>query len=119
MRRTFERCTKARLSFSGGPHAPVNVADSMENVGSWTVSGSKDAMEGPKNLMDLRKRGVQNIALYSGENVCRMPFTAFFSSFIHFFQTIRHVYRSVWPAREVKPRFGGTLLRSAHDCELT
>ena len=34
MRRTFERGTKARLSFSGGPHAPVNIADNMEvNVG--------------------------------------------------------------------------------------
>ena len=32
MRRTCERGTKARLSFSGGPHAPVNVADSMEEV---------------------------------------------------------------------------------------
>ena len=32
MRRTFERCTKARLSFSGGPHAPVNMADSMEEM---------------------------------------------------------------------------------------
>ena len=30
MRRTCERGTKARLSFSGGPHAPVNMADSME-----------------------------------------------------------------------------------------
>ena len=34
--------TKARLSFSGGPHAPVNMAESMENAGSWTVSGSKN-----------------------------------------------------------------------------
>ena len=32
MRRTYERDTKARLSFSGGPHAPVNMADSMENA---------------------------------------------------------------------------------------
>ena len=27
-----ERGTKARLSFSGGPHAPVNMAESMEEV---------------------------------------------------------------------------------------
>ena len=27
-----EHGTKARLSFSGGPHAPVNMADSMEEV---------------------------------------------------------------------------------------
>ena len=31
--------------------------------------------------------------------------------------TIRLVYRSVWPARKAKPRFGATLERSAHDCE--
>ena len=27
MRRTYERGTKATLSFSGGPHAPVNMAE--------------------------------------------------------------------------------------------
>ena len=31
--------------------------------------------------------------------------------------TIRHVYRSVWPAREDKPRFGAALESSAHDYE--
>ena len=31
--------------------------------------------------------------------------------------TIRHVYRSVWPAREDKPRFGAALKRSAYDYE--
>ena len=31
--------------------------------------------------------------------------------------TIRHVYRSVWPAREAEPHFGAALERSAHDCE--
>ena len=50
MRRTYERGARARLSFSVGPHAPVNMADSMENAGSWTVSGSKEAMEVPKNF---------------------------------------------------------------------
>ena len=30
MHRTYERGTKVRLSFSGGPHAPVNMADSTE-----------------------------------------------------------------------------------------
>ena len=69
MRRTYERGTKARLSFSGGPHAPVNMADSMENAGSWTVSGSKEAMEVPKNFKDLRKLGVRNIAQHSAANV--------------------------------------------------
>ena len=32
MRTMYVRGTKARLSFSGGPHAPVNMADSMEGV---------------------------------------------------------------------------------------
>ena len=32
MRRTYERGTKARCGFSGGPHVPVNMADSMEKV---------------------------------------------------------------------------------------
>ena len=59
MRRKYELGAKARLSFSGGPHAPVNMADSMENAGSWTVSGSKEAMEVPKNFKDLRKLGVR------------------------------------------------------------
>ena len=81
MRRTFERGAKARLSFSGGPHAPVNMADSMENAGSWTVSGSKEAMEVPKNFKDLRKLGVRNIAQYSAANV---PFPVFLSTDIHF-----------------------------------
>ena len=31
--------------------------------------------------------------------------------------TVRHVYRSMWPAREAKPRFGAALECSAHDCE--
>ena len=87
----------------------------MYNAGSWTVSGSKEAMEVPKNFKDLRKLGLRNIAQYSAANV---PFPAFsFSTDIHFFHTVRHVYRSVWPAREAKPRFGAALARSAHDCE--
>ena len=42
MRRTYERSTKARPSFSGGPHAPVNMAvASMEevNVDKHTENG--------------------------------------------------------------------------------
>ena len=38
MRRTYERGTTSRLSFSCGPHAPVNMADSMEEV---SVDGKK------------------------------------------------------------------------------
>ena len=86
-----ERGAESRLGFSGGPHAPVNMADSMENAGSWTVSGSKEAMEVPKNFKDLRKFGLRNIVQYSAANVSRMPFPAFFSTDIHFFHTIRHV----------------------------
>ena len=47
----------------------------MENAGSWTVSGSKEAMQVPKNFKDLRKLGVRNIAQYSAANV----------RFFHFF----------------------------------
>ena len=110
MRRTYERGTRARLNFSGGPHAPVSMAESI-NAGSCTDSGSKEAMEVPKNFKDLRKLGVRNIAQYSA-----FP-AGFLSTSIHFFHTTRHVYRSVWPAREAKPRFGAVLVHSAHDCE--
>ena len=114
MRRRCERCTKARLP-SGGSHAPVyNMADSMENAGSSTVSGSKEAMEIPKNFQDLRKLGIQNTAQYSVANVAFPAF--YFSTDIHFFHTTRY-YRSVWAARQAKPRFGAALERSAHDCE--
>ena len=34
-------------------HTPVNMADSMENADSWTVSGSQEAMEVLKNFKDL------------------------------------------------------------------
>ena len=69
----------------------------MENAGSWTVSGSKETMEVPKNFKDLQKRGVRNKAQYSAANV---PFPALFcSTGIHFFHTLRHIYGSVWPAK--------------------
>ena len=32
MRRSYERYTKARLSLSGGPHTPANMADNLEEV---------------------------------------------------------------------------------------
>ena len=47
MRRTYERGTKARLSFSGGSHAPVNMADSMKEV---NVGGKKTPQEMPRLL---------------------------------------------------------------------
>ena len=42
MRRTYERGTQARLSFSGGPVTPVNMADSVEEV---NVGGKKTPQE--------------------------------------------------------------------------
>ena len=55
MLRTFERGTKARLSFSGGPHALVNMAGSMENASSSTVSGSEEAKEVPNPKQGFAK----------------------------------------------------------------
>ena len=74
MSRKFKCGTKARLRFSGGPHAPVNMADSMENAGSWTVSGSKETMEVPKHFKYLLKLGMYYIVQY---NTTNMPFPAF------------------------------------------
>ena len=76
MRRTFERGTKARLSFSSGPHAPANMANSMEMpvVGLFL---DPETMEIQKNFKDLRKFSVRNIAQSSAANV---PFPACFST---------------------------------------
>ena len=49
----------------------------MENAGSWTVSGSKETMEVPKNFKDLRKLGVRNIAQYSTANLLFPPHSLF------------------------------------------
>ena len=51
-KRVSQSCTeKARLSFSGGPHAPpVNMVDSMENVSSFWI---QEVMEVTKNFKDL------------------------------------------------------------------
>ena len=51
--------------------------------------------------------------------VCVVCEGGLFSSDIHFFDTICHVYRCVWPAREAtcKPHSGAPLKRSVHDCE--
>ena len=81
------------------------MADSMENTGSSTVSGSKEAMEVLKNFKDLRKRSVRNIAQYSAANV---PFPAFLSAMFT---------EACGPPEKLSPRFGAVLVRSAHDCE--
>ena len=70
--------------------APVNMADSMENVSSWTVSGSKEGMEVSKDSKDLLKCGIQNIVQYSAAND---PFPAFFPPTFTSIHTICHVYR--------------------------
>ena len=45
------------------------MADSIENAGRATVSGSKETMEVSKNFKDLRECGVGNTAQYSVANV--------------------------------------------------
>ena len=75
------------------------MADSMENAGRSTVFGSKEAVEVPMNFKDLRKLCAQNIAQYSAAKVQFLA--VFFSTDILFFHTLRHVYRSVWPAEKL------------------
>ena len=94
----FKCYTKVRLSFSGGPHAPVNMADSMGNAGSWTVSGSKEVMEVLKNFKDLQKLGIRNVVQCT-KQTCHF---LHFPTHIHF-HTIPRVYTRDWPAREAKP----------------
>ena len=107
MRRTYERGTKPRISFSGGPHTPANMADSMEEV---------------------------NVGVKMQEMACLLCCTALYFAIFEalwdfhrlfgsrnspttdVLHTICHVYRGMWPAREPKPRFGATLELSAHDC---
>ena len=56
---------------------------------------------------------VMNIAQYSAANVSsRITFPAFFPPIFTSSILIRHVCRSVWSAREAKPRFGAALVRS-------
>ena len=89
--------------------------NNIENDSSWTVFGSKEAMEVLKNFKDLQKLGVRNVAQYSAENV---PYPVLFcSTSIHFFHTLHHICGSVWPAKEANPRFGTLLVHSVHDCE--
>ena len=64
MRRTNERGTKARLSFSGGSHIPVNMADSMEEVNV----GRK-----PPQEMVFWERLLRCTALYFVRNVFVNP----------------------------------------------
>ena len=73
----------------------------------------KEAMEVLKNF----KIATTLRTKYSAVQRSKRAISCVFSTEIHFFHAIRHVYRSVWPAREAKPRFDAALVRSAHDCE--
>ena len=116
MRRMFKRVTKARLSFSGGPHAPLNMADSMEevNVNGWEKRrkwhSSTEVLEVPCTIFRTPRfrQVLRDFHRFFGSR--NSPTTGN----LH---TIRHVYRSMWPAREAKPRFGTALECSAHDCK--
>ena len=116
MRRTHERGTKARLNFSGGPHTPVNMADSMEGL---NIGGKKTHKRWQACCAVLLR--YISYAKFSQILEVLQNFRRLFGSrnspttgILH---NIRHVYRSVWPAREAKPRFGAALERFAHDRE--
>ena len=86
------------------PHALVNRADSMENAGSWTVSGPKEEMEVPKNFKFHFYLQKTWRARYSAGNISRILFsTTFTSSIVP--EYLPNVFSSVWPAKETKPRF--------------
>ena len=112
MCRMFECSTRVRLSFSGGPHAPVNMADSMENVGSLTVSGSKEVMELPENLKALQKLDVRNIVQRS-----KCAISCIFSHRHSLLPYYSPCLQEHVAAREAKPSFGAALVSSVHDYE--
>ena len=62
MCRTYEYGTKARLSFSAGPHAPVNMADSMESAGSpKELQGFAQAWHTKYSIVQHSKRAISCI----------------------------------------------------------
>ena len=133
MRRTHERGTKARLSFSGGPHAPANMADQYGrseyrwekcrkcysgNVCCAVLRYIPYAFPNPwsstygPSIASLNPETVE-LAEFS---ILSAIFTA--SSFPGPFPYPAPwergcIYRNVWPAREAKPRFTA-FERSAH-----
>ena len=70
----------------------------VENAGSSTFSGSKEAMKSQGFAKTWRTK-------YGAVQRSKCAFYACFSSDIYFFHTIRDVYRNVLPARGAKPRF--------------
>ena len=104
--------TRPRFSFSGGLHTPVNMAD--VGVSSWTVSGSKEAMEVPKNLQGFAKTWHTKYSTVQHRKhaiSCIFPPT-FTSSILSAMFT-----GACGPPEKLNPHFGATLVRSAHDCE--
>ena len=100
MHRTYEHSTKSRLSFSGRPHAPVNMADNMEEV---NAGGKK-----------CRKWHVCCTVLHYISYPKFSQILEVLRDFHHLFgsrnspttgvlHTICHVYRGMWPIREAKP----------------
>ena len=95
MRRTYERGTKARLSFSDGLHTPANMADSMEEVHvgkrrKWHCGNVCYAIfHAPSFRKSLKFFGTFRQLPFGSRNL----------------HSIRHVYRSIWTARKAKPRF--------------
>ena len=107
---------QSEANFSGGPHGPANMTDSMEEVNE---GGEKRGKWHSRNVCSA----VYSISYATFSQILEVlqDFHRLFRSrnspttgILH---TIHHVYRSVWPAREAKPRFGTALERSAHDCE--
>ena len=86
MRRMYERGTKARLS-SGGPHAPVSMADSIEEV---NVGGKKRTFAALRYVSYAKFLLILAVLrdfhrLFGSRN----------SSTTGILYTTRHVYRSV------------------------
>ena len=100
MRRTYERGTKARFSFSGGRHALVNIADSMEELNVGETKNSK-----------LHVRYISYAKFSQIVEVLRdfHPETVQLPAF--------SILSAISPVRDAKPRFDAALERSAHDCE--
>ena len=106
MRRTHDRGTKARPGLSAGAHAPVNVTDSMEEM---NVGGEKRRKWHSRNVCCAVLRYISYSSFRKSSLGLPSPFGPRNSPSTGILHAVRHVYRSVWPAREAKPRFGATL----------
>ena len=118
MRRTHERGTKARFTgLSGGPHSPVNMADNMEEVRKvdrWRKCRKKTRLLLCTALYFVRQVFANSWRFFGTLDRLFESRNSLTAGILH---AIHHIYGSVWPVREAKPRFGAALERSAHDCE--